>query len=115
MGREHWTDVFHESDGESAGGTGLGKAKGDKVGVKELVRSLNTIYRSAEGEIGWDDPNNCPLDAKLIRQARQVELAYFRRQGVYTKVARSEALRSRAKVIQLRCVDANNGDPAPLG
>ena len=35
LGREHWTDVFHESDGESASGTGLGKAKDDKVGVKD--------------------------------------------------------------------------------
>ena len=71
---------------------------------------MNTIYKSAQGEIGWDDPNNCPLDSTLIKEAREVELAYFRKQGVYTKVPRSEALRRKAKVIQLRWVDTNKGD-----
>ena len=46
----------------------------------------------------------------MIRAARQVEIAYFRKQGVYTKVPRSEALRSRAKIIQLRWGDTNKGD-----
>ena len=105
--RDHWTDIFHEQDGHPATRTGSDE-KAD--GVQHLKDQLSTIYKTAQGELGWDDPNNCPLDIELIRGAREVEIAYFRKQGVYTKVPRSEALRRKAKIIQLRWVDTNKGD-----
>ena len=49
LSRDHWTDVFHEDDGEPA--TGFANKK---VGSKELAEQLSTIYRSAQGEIGCD-------------------------------------------------------------
>ena len=92
----HWIDVFHEEDGEDA--NSVGKVAGG-VGKAELRKCLDTKYRGAQSEVGWDDPNDCPLDAGLIRKARQIEIDYFRKQGVYIKVPRSEALWNKAKII----------------
>lgn len=50
------------------------------------------------------------MDFEFIRAAREVLPAYLKKQGAYTEVPRSEALKSKAKIILLRCVDANKGD-----
>ena len=51
----HWIDVFHEEDGEDANCVG-GVAGG--VGKAELIKHFHKIYRGAQGEVGWDDPND---------------------------------------------------------
>ena len=86
-------DIFHEDDGQPATRNRKG---GEYEGVRQLKSQLYTMYKTAQGELGWDDPNNCPLEPKPIRGARDVEIADFRKQGVYTKVPRSEALRQKA-------------------
>ena len=97
----------HEENGAPAWKAKSDKLGGAKVGVQEFVMHLNTSYRSAQGEIGLDDPNNCLLNANLIRDEGEVELAYFGKQGVYTKLPRSAVFRSNAKMFQLRWVDTN--------
>ena len=83
--RDHWTDIFHEQDGQPATRT---RSEDESKGVQHLKDQLSTIYNSAQDELGWDDLNNCPLDIELIRKAREVKIAYFRKQGVYTKLPR---------------------------
>ena len=53
-----------------------------------------------------DDTTGVPLDKELAIQARRLEIEYFRKMGVYTKVRRE----SWMKVITTRWLDTNKGD-----
>ena len=63
LGKDHWGDIFHEQDGQAVTQAGASE-KTDCV--QHLKDQLRTIYKTAQGELGWDDPNNCPLDLELI-------------------------------------------------
>ena len=61
----------------------------------------------------WDDVTGAPLDVKLLRQARALEMQFFGRMGVYAeRLRKSEAKARGGKVIQGRWVDTNKGDAA---
>ena len=53
-----------------------------------------------------DDTTGVPLDKELAIQARRLEIEYFRKMGVYTKVKREPWM----KVITTRWLDTNKGD-----
>ena len=58
-----------------------------------------------------DDMNGfTPLDKQMTIQARKLEIEYFRKMKVYTKVPRSEALRGGYKIITTKWLDTNKGD-----
>ncbi len=64
---------------------------------------FQALYEDAEFV---DDNSGMPLDKELAIQARKLEVEYFRKMGVYTKVAREKWM----KVISTRWLDINKGD-----
>ena len=57
-----------------------------------------------------DDVNGKDLNPEMVRQARQKELEYIMKLGVYTRVPRDHQKQSGGKIIQTRWVDVNKGD-----
>ena len=62
----------------------------------------------------WDDVNGGFLPPDRVREARQIELDYLRKQEVYEKVPLEECLRETngKGPITTRWIDTNKGDPA---
>ena len=81
----------------------------DDLDDDQLVKELLAL-RIKHGGQAWatDDLTGSILDPELVQKARALEMVYFRRMVVYTKVDRSMA-RGR-KVIRTKWVDANKGD-----
>ena len=57
----------------------------------------------------WDDVKGGPLERERVIEARKLEMAYFRKMCVYTKVPLGEAKALGAKVISTKWVDTNKG------
>ena len=58
-----------------------------------------------------DDVSGAPLNPKLVRNARQEEMKYFKEMGVYVKVPKQECWAQTAKnPIAVRWIDINKGD-----
>ncbi len=66
---------------------------------------FQALYEEAEFV---DDNSGMPLDKELAIQARKLEVEYFRKMGVYTKVVREWWM----KPISTRWLDTNKGDEA---
>ena len=59
----------------------------------------------------YDDVSGEQLDPRLMKAARALEMEFFERLGVYTRVPRAEAFRSGVgKIIQGTWIDVNKGD-----
>ena len=58
----------------------------------------------------WDDVSGEELDPAEVRKARQLEMDYVARRGVWRKVPRSLAIRNGWKIIPTRWIDINKGD-----
>ena len=66
---------------------------------------------ASEGvEYAYDDATNAHLDAKLVRDARGLEIQFFKDMGVYVKVPRAEQRKCNGKIIKMRWIDINKGD-----
>ena len=74
---------------------------------ESMGHDLRRLYGDVEF---FDDVIGGILDKALMIEARKLEMAFFQRMGVYTKVDRSEALRVGGKVIKTKWVDLNKGD-----
>ena len=61
-------------------------------------------------EAARDDVSNAELVPKLVREARELEMDYFRKLGVYERVPRSHQVHTGGKIIGVRWVDVNKGD-----
>jgi len=59
--------------------------------------------------VAFDDVSGAALDPKLVREARRVEMEYFQKMKVYSKVPRRSLPRG-AKVIKVKWIDINKGD-----
>ena len=66
------------------------------------------------GYVGcWDDVSGAPLDVKLLRAAREVEMQFFLNICVWAERPPKSVAKSRGgKIIQGRCVDTNKGEIA---
>ena len=62
-------------------------------------------------EWAQDDVSGVELDPKLVKEAREVEMAFFRKMQVYTREPRAMQRMKGGKVIGARWVDVNKGDP----
>ena len=59
----------------------------------------------------WDEVSGKPLKPELVRRARQEEIAFFRRKGVYKKVPTREAYeKTGGGPIRVKWVDVNKRD-----
>ena len=65
-----------------------------------LKSALMAIYDNEFGTEAWDDPNKFNLDVDKMRDARDVELKFFRDRGDYFKEPRWMAEQSGAKIIK---------------
>ena len=66
---------------------------------------------SYEGsEYAQDDVSGVQLDPGLLKEARKVEMKFFREMKVYTRVPRAMQRMKGGKVIGVRWVDVNKGD-----
>ena len=61
-------------------------------------------------EYAQDDVSGQALEPSLVKAARQEEMRYFEKLGVYERVDRSEQRRTGGKVVGVRWVDINKGD-----
>ena len=58
----------------------------------------------------FDDVTGKTLSHALTAEARKLEMKFFRKMGVYTKVPRSEARANGCRVITARWLNINKGD-----
>ena len=64
-----------------------------------------------ELEAAWDDVSGAALNPKMVREARQEEMAYVNQMKLYDKVLISECKRITGKMpITVRWIDINKGD-----
>ena len=62
----------------------------------------------------YDDVHGKPLEKERAIQARKLEMDFFKKMQVYSKVNRSVAKQLGAKVITTRWIDTNKGDAEKL-
>ena len=77
----HWADKFHEIGG---GKDDFGSRP--QHGQQLLKEAINGLMVHNGVAAAWDDVNDQMLDAAEVKQARKVELEYFEKLGVYTRV-----------------------------
>ena len=75
-----------------------------------LKAELNILYHQHGIDVAHDDVSGAWLNAGMVREARQVEMDYFKSMGVYECVPRSEQLQTKGKIIGTRWLDVNKGD-----
>ena len=102
---DHWEDTKHEQDGgdDSHGAR-------PQHGVDILKSELNSLLCKNGEYIAVDDVTGAALDPKLVKAGRKLEMEYFKKRGVYTRVPRSHQKNTGGKIITVRWVDTNKGD-----
>ena len=100
---QHWIDNYHEIDGTP-------KGQEETDGVRILKEQLFKL--GCRGGVMWarDDVTGAELDAKLVVEARDFEMKYFRTMKVYDKVPRAEAYGK--PTVRTMWIDVNKGDAA---
>ena len=102
---EHWNDEWHEDDG----GNPLRGCR-PQVGTSLFKAEMDGLSFRGGYEAAWDDVSNAELIPKLVREARELEMDYFKKLGAYERVPRSHQVHTAGKVIGVRCVDVKKGD-----
>ena len=102
---KHWSDGTHDLDGHE-----LRAAADDRKGEEILSGELGALMVNEGGEWACDDVTSAKLDPKLVKEARQLEMAYFEAMKVYERVPRSVQRACGGKVIKTRWIDINKGD-----
>ena len=99
----HWVDNFHEIDGRS-------KMFEDKTGEPMLREQLFKL--GCRNGVMWakDDITGVDLDPKLVIDARELEMDYFRKMRVYDKVPREQS--EGKPMVKTMWIDINKGDSA---
>ena len=82
-----------------------------------MRRKMNTVIEKYSGYVDfWDDVSNMPLDVILMRAARDLEMEFFRKMGVWSEELPKATVKARGgRVIQVCWVDTNKGDSTALG
>ena len=120
----HWVDNKHEPDGtaknhlhtevevpeESLSYFHVGK----NTGAELLREEMSTIYERHYGDAECvDDVSGVPLDIRLVRAARKLEMEYFDGMGVWAERLPKHVVKARGgKIIKGRWIDTNKGDKA---
>ena len=80
------------------------------MGVTILQKEMDGLSYKGGYEVAWDDATNAELIPDLVKQARQVEMGYFQKLGVYDYATVSEQQQCMGKIIGVRWADVNKGD-----
>ena len=89
---EHWIDEWHDEDvGDDV--------RGDRpqTGVTLLKAELDGLSYKGGHEAAWEDISNAELVPKLVREARELEMEYFRKLGVYERAPKSHQVHTGGK------------------
>ena len=98
-----WADGMHDHDGHL-----LRSAPGDRPGEEALAGYLGALMASQGVEYAYDDVTIAHLDAKLIREARDLDMNRFKDMGVDVKVPRSEQNRCNGKINKTHWIYTSN-------
>ena len=101
----HWMDPVHEEDG---GDDSFGLRP--QRGIEILKGELDALSMRNGMMVAKDDVSGKDLDPGLVKAARDEEMAYFKKLGVYRSVPRSHQKSTGGKVIGTRWIDVNKGD-----
>ena len=68
---------------------------------------MNALIEKYEGDAEcWDDVTGAPLKIALVREARQIEMNFFKRMGVFAEVLPKEEVQRRSsQIIRGRWID----------
>ena len=102
---KHWADCVHEEDGGSDD-----RGLRPQHGIEILREELDALTFKNGVAIAKDDVSGNSLVPALVRTARDEEIAYFIKRGVYKIVPRSHQRSTGGKIIGTRWVDVNKGD-----
>ena len=81
------------------------------VDRERMCKSASACHENDERDIAWDDVTGAALNPNLVREARQKEMEYFQKMGVYKKVPRSKCFQQTGKgPIGVRWIDVNKQD-----
>ena len=102
---DHWFDGIHDLDG----GDDLRGVR-PQNGTEVLKEEMNGLAKRGGEQVAWDDVTDVGLDPVEVMAARQLEMDYFNKLGVYDRVPRSDVNKTGGKLIGVRWVDINKGD-----
>ena len=60
--------------------------------------------------LACDDLSGMKLDRGKVEEAKQKQIEYVRKKGVWKKISRREALANGWEIIKTRWIDINKGD-----
>ena len=75
-----------------------------------LKQELSKLAFADGHQWAHDDVTGVELDPELVRQAREVEMTFFRKMEVYTRAPRSMQRMKGGKIIGVMWVDVSKGD-----
>ena len=102
---DHWKDNVHEEDGGSDD-----RGIRPQHGIEVLKEELDALVFKNGVATARDDVSGKELVPKLVQNARDEEIAYFMKRGVYDVVPRSDKEYTGGVLIGTRWVDVNKGD-----
>ena len=102
---EHWRDPVHEEDG----GRDVHGVR-PQEGIELLKKELDALVFKDGISTARDDVSGKELVPKLVQEARDEEISYPMKRGVYDVVPRDHQLQTGGKLIGTRWVDVNKGD-----
>ena len=76
----------------------------------QMKNQMNSLYECQGTPEAWDDVNGVFLDADMVRAAREEEMAFFKKFGVYKRVHQSQVQATGGKMITAKWLDTNKGD-----
>ena len=67
------------------------------------------VVLGVAGNGAWDDISGLPLDARLVKKARELEMQFFHKMGVYDVVDLEHQKTTGGKIIDLKWIDIKKG------
>ena len=106
---KHWVDIAHEADG---GSDRFGHRPQDRRDIlDEMLAGMNC---KNDAEVAWDDVSSVELIVDKVKEARALEMKFFKDMAVYTRVPRAHQRTTGGKVIGTRWIYVNKGDSTKL-
>ena len=75
-----------------------------------MSKELQSLYVHHGIEEAIDDVSNAYLDPSLVKEARSVEMGFFKDMKVYERVPRAEQEKTGGNIIGAKWIDVNKGD-----
>lgn len=102
--RTKWIDSVHKPGGAYVNGGRI------RNGIAVMEKHMSALHERGGMPEAWDDVNNVFLDSEKVKEARQVEMDFFHKLGVYKRVPRERVKEMDGKMISTEWLDMNKGD-----